>query len=120
MDLLHNPKHLGDREQAWKSFLIGSLVTSSFIYFVLTESVFVFFSSIGLMIIGFLLFVDTNMGLGKRVYLSQNIFFIVIGGLISLISHATGLLFFYLGIIVILVLVTWLHKFKTKGRVTSS
>lgn len=120
MRMQYNPRHTGDKVQIWKSFLAGSLITSSIIYLVLTESVNVFFAALGLIIIGVILFIDTNLSIRKVVFLSQNIFFIVVGGVVSIISNATGYLLSYLWIVVILVVITWLHKFKVRGRIRTS
>jgi hypothetical protein len=112
-----NPRHLGSKEQMWKSFLSGSLAISSLIYLVATENVAVFFSALGLIIIGIIIFMDTNMGIRKTVYLSQNILFFAFGGIVSLIFNAAGFLFLYLGIVVILVVATMLHKFRIRGKI---
>lgn len=116
MELPHNPKHLGNKLQAWKSFLVGSLIMSSFIFFVYTENEIVFLSALGLMIIGFLLFLDTLMSMGRTIYLGQNMIYIVVGVVVSLLANATGYLSLYLVIVFILVLVTWLHKFKVHAK----
>ncbi len=118
MRLLYNPKRLGDTEQAWKSFLVGSLLACSFIYLVLTESVTVFFSALGLIAIGVILLIDTNMGIGKMVFLFQNLLFLGVGVVVSLFFHVTGLLLLYLGITVVLVIVTWTHRYRIKRKST--
>ncbi|MEE9323618.1 MAG: hypothetical protein V3U72_03660 [Candidatus Aenigmarchaeota archaeon] len=120
MRMQYNPRLTGDKVQIWKSFLTGSIITSSIIYFVLTENVNVFFAALGLIVIGVILFIETNFSIRKVVFLSQNLFFIVVGGIASMISNATGYLLLYLWIVLILVVVTWLHKFKVRGRIRTS
>ncbi len=114
MGMVYNPKYTGDRVQMWKSFLVGSLIVSSLIYLVLTENVAVFFAALGLIVIGVILFLDTILSFRKIVFLSQNIFFIAIGGIVSIIFNAIGYLLLYLGVVVILVIVTWSHKYRIK------
>ena len=116
MELQYNPKHTGDKVQILKSFLIGSLFMSSFVYFVATEDVVVFFASLGLMLISFVLFLDTIVSRGQQVYLGQNIIYIIVGVVVSLIANFMGYLLLYLVIIFILILVTWLHKYKTHAK----
>ncbi|MCK4335683.1 MAG: hypothetical protein KAT94_03760 [Candidatus Aenigmarchaeota archaeon] len=120
MRLQYNPKHLGDKKQVWRSFLAGSLIVSSLIYLVFTESVAVFFSALGLMIIGLILFIDINLSTRKMVFLSHNIFSLAVGGIISIMFHAIGFLFLYMGIVVILIVVTLLHKFRIRGKIKTS
>ncbi|UCC91585.1 MAG: hypothetical protein JSV39_04740, partial [Candidatus Aenigmatarchaeota archaeon] len=100
----------------WKSFLIGSLTVSSLIYLVLTEDIGVFFAALGLVVIGAILFLGTVLSIRKVVYFSQNIFFLAIGGIFSIIFNAAGYSLLYLGVVVILVVVTWMHKFRIKGK----
>jgi len=116
MRLFYNPKHLGDGEQAWKSFLTGSMVASSLIFLALTENVIVFVLALLLTASGAVLFIRTNMNFTKATYLSQNILSAGIGLAASLVFHAGGFLMLYLGVILVLVLVTWLHRFATKGK----
>ena len=120
MRLQYNPKYLGDKGQIWKSFLIGSFIMSSFVYLVLTESVGLFFAALGLIVIGVALLIDTNLSIREMTFLSQNLFFLAVGGVVSIISNVIGFLFLYLGIVVILVVVTWLHKFRIKGKIKTS
>lgn len=114
MRMLYNPKYTGDKAQMWKSFLLGSLVACSLIYLVLTESEVAFFAALGLIVIGLMLFLDINIHMRRMVFLSQNIFFFIAGGFVSLAFYVIGFLLLYLGIVVILVAVTWLHKFRVK------
>jgi hypothetical protein len=114
MRMLYNPKYTGDKAQIWKSFLLGSLVACALIYLVLTESVIAFFAALVLIIIGFVLFLDINIHMRRMVFLSQNIFFFIVGGFVTLAFYVIGFLLLYLGIVVILVAVTWLHRFRVK------
>lgn len=120
MGMLYNPKHLGDKVQIWKSFLTGSLITSSLLYLVLTGNAAVFFAALGLIVIGVVLFIDLNLSIRKIVYLSQNVFFLAVGGIISLVFYAIGFLFLYLGIVVILLVVTLLHKVRIERKIKKS
>lgn len=115
MKMLYNPKYLGDRKQAWKCFLTGSLATSSFVFLATTENVLIFICNLILIAAGLILFTDTNMNRGKMVYLFQNIASSVAGLLASLFFHVSGFLIVYFVIIVILVMVTWLQNAVT-GR----
>lgn len=112
MELMHNPRYLGETRQMFKSFLLGSLITSSSLYFIFTEDLVVFFLSLGLIAAGFILFVYMNMSFGRKIHTSQNVFFLLAGTMVSLVFHAMGFLLLYLSITVILVLVVWLHRYK--------
>ncbi|MEM5872061.1 MAG: hypothetical protein QW051_04265 [Candidatus Aenigmatarchaeota archaeon] len=114
MKLPYNPRYVGDKNQMWKAFLLGSLLVSSFVYFVTTENVFIFFIMLGLIIISAALFIVLNMSLGKVVYLTQNFAFFGLGALISLIINVIGYLSVYFVIIFVLFLVTYLHKYTVK------
>jgi hypothetical protein len=116
MRMLYNPGRMADKKQAWKSFLIGSLVTSSFVYLALTESVIAFFCCLALIAAGVILFIDTNMSYRKEVFIFQNIVFAGLGLIVSLAFHVWGFLLLWLGITAILVLVTWMQKFVTSGK----
>lgn len=120
MRMQYNPRHTGDKVQMWRSFLAGSLVVSSLIYLVFTESLVVFFSALGLIIIGLILFIDVNLSIRKMVFLSQNLLFLAFGGIVSMIFNAIGFLFLYLGIVVILLVVTLLHKVRIERKVKKS
>jgi hypothetical protein len=114
MRLQYNPKNIGNRLQILKGFLTGSLVASSFVYLVLTEYVHVFFAALFLIIFGLLLLLDTIISMKDMIFLSQVVFFFIAGVVVSLFFHAIGFLFLYLGIIVILVIVTWFHRYTVK------
>jgi hypothetical protein len=116
MRLFYNPRHTGDRKQAWKCFLIGSLITSSFIFLATTESVVVFLCTLALIAAGLILFIDTNMSYRKAVFLFQNIVSAGAGFIVSVLFYLWGFLLLYFGIIVILVMVTWLQKFIVSGK----
>jgi len=116
MRMLYNPGRMADKKQAWKCFLTGSLVTSSFVYLALTESVIAFFCCLALIAAGVILFIDTNMSYRKEVFIFQNIVFAGLGLIISLAFHVWGFLLLWLGITAILVLVTWMQKFVTSGK----
>lgn len=116
MRMLYNPGRMADKKQVWKSFLTGSLVTSSFVYLALTESVIAFFCCLALIAAGVILFIDTNMSYRKEVFIFQNIVFAGLGLIVSLAFHVWGFLLLWLGITAILVLVTWMQKFVTSGK----
>jgi len=116
MRMVYNPKHLGDKLQAWRCFLTGSLVTSSFVFFAITDNVIVFVATLAVMIAGVWLFIDTNVNPKKTVYVLQNIFSAGIGLVVSLAFYLAGLLLIYLWIIIVLVFVTWMHKYRTGGK----
>lgn len=116
MRMLYNPGRMADKKQAWKCFLTGSLVTSSFVYLALTESVIAFFCCLALIAAGVILFIDTNMSYRKEVFIFQNIVFAGLGLIVSLAFHVWGFLLLWLGITAILVLVTWMQKFVTSGK----
>ena len=116
MRMMYNPRHTGDKKQAWKCFLTGSLITSSFIYLVLTDSVIAFFCCLALIAAGIILFIDTNISYRKEVFLSQNIVSAGLGLVVALAFHVWGFLLLWLGITAILVLVTWLQKFVAGGK----
>lgn len=118
--LKHEARHTGDSEQVWKSFLAGSLIGSSLIYFFLTENVMTFFSALGLVAVGVVLFLDTNMSLGRHAYITHNIFFSLIGFAVSVFCYLTKILPFYLFVLVVLIIVTWFHKWFRKLRVIRS
>jgi len=123
MRMLYNPKKLGDKVQAWRCFLIGSLFTSSFIFFVTignvttTGNVIAFFATLAMMAAAVLMFLDTNINFKKPTYLSQNILSAGIGLVIPLLFYLSGFLLVYLWIIIVLVLVTWLHKFQLREKI---
>ncbi|MFH1236918.1 MAG: hypothetical protein V1648_00735 [Candidatus Aenigmatarchaeota archaeon] len=116
MRMVYNPHGIGDKKQAWKCFLTGSLVTSSFIYLALTESVIAFFCCLALIAAGIILFIDTNISYRKEVFLFQNFVFAGLGLVLSLVLHVWGFLLLWLGVTAILVLVTWLQKFMAGGK----
>jgi K+ transporter len=116
MRLLYNPKYLGNRMQAWKSFLVGSMMASSFILFTLTENPAIYIIALAMMAGGFVLFSYENMSFGRVTYLYQNFFSVIVGLAVSLAFHFGGFLPLYLGVIMVLVLATWLHKFATPGK----
>lgn len=116
MRMLYNPGRAADKKQAWKCFLTGSLVTSSFVYLALTESVIAFFCCLALIAAGIILFIDTNISYRKEVFLFQNFVFAGLGLVLSLVFHVWGFLLLWLGITAILVLVTWMQKFVTAGK----
>ena len=119
MRLLYNPKYLGNRMQAWKSFLVGSMMASSFILFTLTENPAIYIIALAMMAGGFVLFSYENMSFGRVTYLFQNFFSVIVGLAASLAFHFGGFLPLYLGVIMVLVLATWLHKFATPGKVST-
>ena len=116
MRLLYNPKYVGDRTQAWKSFLVGSMMASSFLFFALTENPAVCIIALAMMAGGFVLFSYENMSFGRVTYLFQNFFSVIVGLAASLALYFGGFLPLYLGVIVVLVLATWLHRFATPGK----
>jgi hypothetical protein len=116
MRMLYNPKHIGDRKQGWKCFLTGSLITSSFIFLATSESVLVFFCTLALIAAGLILFIDTNISHRKAVFLFQNIAMACAGFVVSVFFYLWGFLLLYFGIIVILVMVTWLQRFALSGK----
>jgi hypothetical protein len=111
MRMVYNPKHLGDFVQIWKCFLLGSLVTASLVYFVVTENAVVFLVTLGMIIAGVALFIKTNMEFIRPTYLFQNLVSLGAGALVSLVINVAGYLAVYLVVIFILVLVTWLHRY---------
>ncbi len=116
MRLLYNPKKVGDKLQAWRCFLIGSLFTSSFIFFAITENVLVFFAALAMMAAAVLMFLDTNINFRTPVYLFQNLASAGLGLAVSVGFYLYGFLLVYLWITVVLVLATWLHKLRVRGR----
>jgi len=116
MKLMYNPSHLGDRIQILKSFLVGSLITSSFILWALTESPVIFIGLLALMLVGVILFFDTNLTMVKVVYLVQNLFFTLVGAVVAIIFYLWGMLLPYFMLIVILSLLVWVQRIRLKFR----
>ncbi|MCX6817658.1 MAG: hypothetical protein NTU57_02275 [Candidatus Aenigmarchaeota archaeon] len=120
MRMMYNPGRVADKKQAWKCFLTGSLVTSAFIYLIITitatDNIVSFFSCLALIAAGIILFIDTNISYRKEVFIFQNFVFAGLGLVVSLAFHVWGFLLLWLGITAILVLVTWLQKFVAAGK----
>jgi len=116
MRLLYNPKHIGNKVQMWKGFLLGSMVTSALVYFIVTSDVIVFCATLAMIVVGVALFVKTCTSWTEHTFAFQNLIFAAIGAIVSLILNVIGVLPVYLAIILILVLVTWLHKYRLRGK----
>ncbi len=116
MRLKYNPKDLGNRKQAWKCFLIGSLVASSLIYLVITEDPVVTIAALAMAFAGAVLFIFTNINFVEPVFLFQNIVSAILGVAVSLAFYVSTFLPVYLVIIMILVVVTWGQKFTLRGK----
>ena len=115
MRLLYNPKYLGNRRQAWKSFLCGSMMASSVIFVAITDNPLFCIASLIVAFVGLMLFVRNNMNFTEAVYLSQNILMAAAGLVVSLVFHVAGFLLLFYGVILILAIVTWGQKYTTKG-----
>lgn len=117
MRLLYNPRGLGDRRQACKSFLIGSLMTSSLILLIVTEDAFVTIAALVMIVAGALLFILTNVSLIEHVFLFQNVAFAGFGAAVSLFFYVLGFLLAYLGVTALLMVVAWGRKYRTLGKI---
>jgi hypothetical protein len=115
MRLLYNPKYLGNRRQAWKSFLCGSMVASSVIFVLVTDNPLFCIASLIVAFAGLVLFIRNNMNFTEAVYLFQNLLVAGAGLVVSIAFHVAGFLLLYLGIILVLAVVTWGQKYTTKG-----
>jgi uncharacterized protein YacL len=117
MRLLYNPKHIGNKVQMWKGFLLGSMVTSALVYFTVTSSdVIVFCATLAMIVAGVGLFIKTCTSWTEHTFAFQNLFFAAIGAIVSLILNVMGILPVYLAVILILVLVTWLHRYRLRSK----
>jgi len=116
MRLLYNPKHIGNKMQMWKGFLLGSMVASALVYFTVTNAIIVFCATLAMIVAGVALFVKTCTSWTEYIFTFQNLFFAAIGAVVSLILNVMGILPVYLAIILILVLVTWLHRYRLRSK----
>ncbi len=110
----YNPRHIGDPEQFLKSFLSGSLATSSILVIILSQNEIIILSMVAFLLIAVLMFIDILMRRDKYLYFFSDVFFFILGAIVSLCSNVYGLVGYYFAFVAVLTFLILFHAIISK------
>lgn len=103
MKMEYNPSGVFDKMGTLQGFVAGSMIVSSFIFGIASESEIVMLFMIMVMVAGIMVFISSLLRGGENVYFWMVVGFMVVGGVVSFVASLLGML--ALGVYLLIMLV---------------